>query len=313
MHGLRRDLPSLTSLVAFESAARRESFTRAAAELNVTQAAVSRRIKALETDLGRPLFERSHRRVRLTEAGRRLFEAVTRGFDGIAETVAALPMTGERLTVAASIAFGHFRLLPALSAFRDAHPDVELRVLTEDAWSAPDDGQVDVAIRYGRPPFRGMRVAGALPETIAPVAAPALAARLGALDPGALARPAGFSLIESASPEPSWIGWPRWLARAGWSGAVAEARLRFSSYSDAAYAAMDGQGVALGWTSLLERPLGDGRLALLDIAAMIPEEKHYLLVPEHRPQSADATSFVAWMERTFTRARGAGEPEGNAA
>ncbi|WP_281824212.1 LysR substrate-binding domain-containing protein [Jannaschia rubra] len=295
MHPLRRSLPSLTALTAFEAAARYESFTRAAAALGVTQAAVSRRIKALEDEIGQPLFDRGNRRVRLTDAGRDLSAAVGRAFDDLTRTVDAIRRPGAKLTVAVSVAFGHFRLLPALSSFRATEPDIDLRVISEDAWNAPDDGQVDVAVRYGRPPFRGMRVAASLGEAVVPVCAPAMAADLGPVTMGGLARGGDIPLIDSASPEPSWLDWAGWFARKGWAGGFDGARLRFSSYSDAAYAAMDGQGVALGWTGLLERPLADGRLVALDVPPLRPAERHHILVPEGRPLAEPVDAFTDWL------------------
>ena len=296
MHRLRRSLPSLTALTAFEAAARRESFTGAADELGVTQAAVSRRIKALEAELGRTLFDRAHRRVRLTEAGRTLFASVTAAFDDLADSVDRVRMRAASLTVAVSVAFGHFRLLPAISSFQATSPEIDLRVISEDAWNAPDDRQIDVAVRYGKPPFRGMRVAGSVEETILPVASPDIAARVGSVSLDALARRADIRKIESASPEPSWLDWAGWLRQSGWTGPFEPARLRFSGYSDAAYAAIAGQGVALGWTSLLERPLADGRLVALDVPPLRPTERHYVLVPEHERVTPETDAFVQWIE-----------------
>ena len=295
MHRLRRSLPSLTALTAFEAAARRESFTSAADELGVTQAAVSRRIKALEAEVGRMLFDRAQRRVRLTEAGRTLFAAVTGAFDDLADSVDRVRTRAALLTVAVSVAFGHFRLLPAISSFQTASPEIDLRVISEDAWNAPDDRQIDVAVRYGKPPFRGMRVAGSVEETILPVASPEVAARVGPVSLDDLARRADIRKIESASPEPSWLDWAGWLRQSGWTGPFEPARLRFSGYSDAAYAAIAGQGVALGWTSLLERPLADGRLVALDVPPLRPTERHYVLVPERGRVTPETDAFVSWI------------------
>lgn len=295
MHRLRRSLPSLTALIAFEAAARNASFTRAAGELGVTQAAVSRRIAALETEIGRQLFDRRNRRVSLTDAGQDLFAAVRTAFDGLADTVDLLRSPATKLTVAVSIAFGHFRLLPLLASFRDAEPDIDLRVISEDAWAAPDDGQIDLAVRYGKPPFRGMSVLGSLNETLVPVCAPGLAKRLGPLTLGDLARRTDIVKIESASPEPSWLNWAGWFRQSGWRDGFDGAKLRFSSYSDAAYAAMNGEGVALGWTHLLERPLADGRLTALDLPPLIPAERHYILIPDYRSPTPEVEAFARWL------------------
>ncbi len=295
MHRLRRSIPSLTALIAFEAAARHGNFTRAASELGVTQAAVSRRIGALEQEIGRQLFDRRNRRVFLTEAGQHLHATVRTAFDNLADTVDILRTPAIKLTVAVSVAFGHFRLLPLLASFRDAEPDIDLRVISEDAWSAPDDRQIDLAVRYGKPPFRGMKVVGAIRETIVPICAPCMVNRLGPLTLADLARRTDIPKIDSASPEPSWLNWAGWFQQLGWRHGFDGAKLRFSSYSDAAYAAMNGEGVALGWTHLLERPLADGRLMALDLPKLSPKESHYILIPADRRPTPAVEAFSQWL------------------
>tara|TARA_R110002110_G_scaffold77920_19_gene204583 strand:- start:788 stop:1696 length:909 start_codon:yes stop_codon:yes gene_type:complete len=293
-HPIRRSVPSLTALVAFEAAGRRESFTRAAAELGVSQAAVSRQIAALETDLGVALFERANRRVRLTVGGKSLHDAVKGGFDGIADAIGELRTTHIDLTVSVSVAFAHFRLLPILSSFRATAPQIGVRVISEDDWRAPLDRTIDMAIRYGRPPFDGMSIVGSLRETVVPVCAPEIAARLAGVSIDALMLQGDVALIESDAPEPSWLNWSQWLSRIGVTKPSVKAGLNFTSYSDAAYAAMAGQGVLLGWTGLLDRPLADGRLVELELPRLRPEERHYALVPERGRPSASVDAFVRW-------------------
>jgi LysR family glycine cleavage system transcriptional activator len=300
MHRLRRSLPSLTALIGFEAAARHGSFTRAADELGVTQAAISRRIAALEQDVGSPLFDRRNRRVYLTEAGQQLFATASAAFHDLAETVDRLREPGMKLTITVSIAFAHFRLLPMLSLFRQAEPDIDLRVISEDSWTAPDDPQIDLAVRYGKPPFRGMQVIESLGETLVPVCAPQLAARLGPTTFADLATRPDMTRIDSTSPEPSWLNWAGYLRQSGWRGAFEAPRLRFSSYSDAAYAAIDGEGIALGWTQLLERPLADGRLVALPLAPLVPKERYYILVPDRKPPSPSVEIFARWLAAPHT-------------
>ena len=298
MRRLRRQIPSLGALAAFEAAARLGGFTRAAGELGVTQAAVSRRIGDLERDLGRPLFVRAHRRVELTPAGRVLAEAVGASFERMADAVEVVRRSGgpDALTVGASVAFAHFWLLPRLSSFRAGSPEVQLRVVSQDVADLAPGGGLDVALRYGRPPFAGATVMASMAEAVGPVCSPGLAQRVGPLDPGALR---DLPLIESDAPEPSWLDWGQWLARAGLAPGPAPApRLRCSSYSDAAYAAMGGEGVALGWERLLERPLADGRLVRLGEVVVRPVERHHLLVPEEGA-SGPVEAFVRWAQGAF--------------
>lgn len=300
MHRIRRALPSLTALVTFEASARTGSFTSAANQLGVTQAAVSKRISALEHDIGCPLFERRNRRIVLTDAGEMLFATVQTSFDSLADTVEVLKSPKTRVTIAVSIAFGHFRLLPLLASFRNENPDIDLRVISEDAWSAPDDRHIDLAVRYGTAPFRGMTVIGALPETIVPVCSPAVAEGLNRLTLADLAERSDLSKIESASPEPSWLSWAGWFQQNGWSHKFTPAKLSFTNYSDAAYAAMEGDGIVLGWSYLLERPLSDGRLVALDIAPLETQQRHCILIPKNRPTSPEVKAFARWLSKNQT-------------
>lgn len=299
MHRLRRSVSSLTALLTFEAAARRESFTRAAAELGVTQAAVSRRMKQLEAEIGRPLFLRANRRVMLTEEGRALFAATSDGFDRIADAIAGIRERPADLTVAVSVAFAHFRLLPALSSFRDMAPDVNLRVISSDTWTAPDDSGIDIAVRYGAPPFRGMTVLGSLSEAVVPVCAPSRAQELAHFGIDDLIAGRCGALIEADALEPTWLGWEQWLTAQGRTTRPAGAWLRFSSYSDGLYAAMAGQGIALGWKGLIERPLGDGRLAALPLPVLTPKERHWIMVSDKVSPSTYAEAFASWTERSM--------------
>ncbi|WP_392338743.1 LysR family transcriptional regulator [Loktanella salsilacus] len=299
MHRLRRSVSSLTALLTFEAAARRESFTRAAGELGVTQAAVSRRMKLLEAEIGRPLFLRANRRVLLTEEGLALFAATSDGFDCIADAIARIRERPADLTVAVSVAFAHFRLLPELSSFRDVVPDANLRVVSSDTWTAPDDPSIDIAVRYGAPPFRGMRVLGSLGEAVVPVCAPSRAGELAQYDIDDLIAGRCGALIEADAPEPTWMGWGQWFTAQGRTIRPTGTWLRFSSYSDGLYAAMAGQGIALGWKGLIERPLGDGRLAALSLPVLTPKERHWILVSDKVAPSTQAEAFASWMERSM--------------
>ena len=299
MHRLRRSISSLTALLTFEAAARRESFTRAAEELGVTQAAVSRRMKQLEAEIGCHLFLRANRRVLLTEEGTALFAATSDGFDRIADAVAAIRERPADLTVAVSVAFAHFRLLPELSSFRDITPDANLRVVSSDTWTAPDDPSIDIAVRYGAPPFRGMTVLGSLGETVLPVCDPARIGEFEHCDIEDLIEGRCGALIEADAPEPTWMGWDQWFTAQGRTARPTGKWLRFSSYSDGIYAAMAGQGIALGWKGLIERPLSDGRLAAMPLPILKPKERHWIMVSDKVALSPQAEAFASWMEETM--------------
>ncbi len=209
MAGFRRSVSSLGALATFEAAARLTGFTRAAEELGVTQAAVSRQIKLLEADLNMPLFVRGHRRVELTPAGAVLARALTGAFDQVAEALDAIrrPVQGKTVTVGATLAFTHFWLLPRLPAFRAAHPEVQLRLVSQDIRFDMRHDSVDVLIHYGNSPLDDARCLARLPERVFPVCAPGLAAQGKPFE--------DLPLITCEWVEPSWLSWRRWAQLAG--------------------------------------------------------------------------------------------------
>src|SRR5262249_23700391 len=151
MKGLRRKLPPPNSIIAFEAAARHQSFKLAARELNVTQAAVSRQIKTLEDHLGLAVFRRVRRTVQLTSEGKRLHEAVMAGLDHIPEIVNQLQQINAPppRTVATTLAFSSFWHIRRIPDFRARFPEIELRIIASDANLDLLAEGVDVAVRYG--------------------------------------------------------------------------------------------------------------------------------------------------------------------
>lgn len=303
MPGLRRAVSSLGALASFEAAARHLSFTRAAGELGVTQAAVSRQIKLLEAELNTPLFQRGHRRVTLTPAGALLAQSLTGAFDGIADTIEAIrrPVSTRTVTVGATLGFAHFWLLPRLPRFRAEHPNVQLRLVSQDTVFDPVRDPLDVLVQYGRAGARGARILASMPDRVFPVCAPALRNRLGE-DLAAL------PLIGADWVEPSWLTWRRWSALAGVALNPNADALRFSHYTDAIYAAIGGEGVALGWSTLVGPLLAEGRLVRLGQLEVTPDEHHCLLVPETRAPTRAAQAFIDWMVAGFAASGVAPDP-----
>ena len=293
MAGFRRSVSSLGALATFEAAARLKGFTRAAEELGVTQAAVSRQIKLLETELNTVLFVRGHRRVDLTPAGVVLAGALTGAFDQVSEAIDSVkrPTTSNTVTVGATLGFMHFWLLPRLPGFRAAHPDVQLRLVSQDSGFDLRRDAADVLIHYGKPPFDGARCVATLAEQVFPVAAPGLSGLEQPLD--------RLPLIGCEWVEPSWLSWRRWAQMAGLPPMQKANALRFSQYTDAIYAAMEGEGVALGWQTLVDRHMRDGRLVRLGTSSVSPEEGHCLLLPTTRVQGRGARRLTEWLIAAF--------------
>lgn len=294
MEGVRRRLPPVTSLVVFEAAARRLSFTRAAAELGVTQAAVSRQIRALERALGFDLFRRLHRHVELTERGRALAEVLSQSFERIAHTIATMrvPSAEDELVIGATIAFTQLWLLPRLAEFRRLHPQARLRLVTQDTPIDLARDMVDVVIRYGDgawPDGRGLLLCE---DDIFPVCSPSYAA--GRTLPASAAALAEHALLDFEPAHPGWIGWPEWLAAFAAAG-TARAGMRLSSYIDVIHAALAGHGVALGWNRLVDSLLRQGRLRRLTDLRLHTRGGYFVVVSNTQPLKPNAAAFVAWL------------------
>lgn len=306
MAQLRRTLPTLNLLSTFESASRLGSFTLAAAELGVTQAAVSQQIKALEQELNKALFVRAHRRVVLTPAGAALAQAVGGAFSRMAEMIETLrqPEVPDTVAIGVTLAFNQFWLMPRLPDFRARFPHVRLRLVADDTPMDLRQARLDLAIRYGKPPFEDAISHADRAECAFPVASPALLARLGVTADGAdLAQ---MPLIASDVVNPAWMPWRQWAKALRLGPALGRAsdlsRLRFNHYSDTVQAALNGEGVTMGWDVLLEDILREGRLVRLGAEAVVPPERYHIVTPIGRDPSATTQVFLDWITRHLTGA-----------
>ncbi|MCK1344507.1 transcriptional regulator GcvA [Bradyrhizobium sp. CW11] len=238
----RRRLPPLHALRAFEAAARHLSFKQAAAELAVTPTAISHHVRLLEKTLGVPLFERRTRRVSLTSAGKDLYPVLRESFDAIAEAALRLrtPSARKVVTLSATVAFTARWLVPRVSAFQQANPDIDLRLHASDEPADLHAGVADAAIRYGTGNYPGLKAEKLLRDSFAPVCSPRLKLRR----PEELATQTliHFEWRYLRSNNPTW---PRWLRLAGVGNIRPKANLVFTDESHAIQAAVAGQGVAL--------------------------------------------------------------------
>lgn len=287
-----RPLPSLDALVAFESAARHRSFTAAARELHVTQSAVSHRIRGLEDQLGSRLFTRTTREIQLTETGALLLGVVASSLDTLRKGLAAVfsPRDELRLTVSCSLSFAMRWLMPRLHEFREAYPELQVRWVTDDRTAAlPSDG-IDVAIGFGSGPYPGFSVVRLSVEHVFPVCSPALARSRGLRAPADLVR---VPLLhhEALGDHPDRIDWSGWLAKARVRGVDAEKGPRFSHAHMALEAAVAGQGVALGRTTLVTSDLLQRRL-VVPFGPRLRSKLTYSLVID--PNAVDRSAVVAF-------------------
>lgn len=290
-------LPSLNSLRIFEAAARHLSFTVAATELHVTQAAVSRQVRELESHLGLPLFVRLHRRVELTENGRKLASELASSFAAIARSVDEVRgQKRQSLRLSVEPAFAARWLMPRLSRFISQHSDVDLDI--ESSPLLREVGrETDLAIRHMDGPPRRMQANTLLLAEITcyPVAAPTLLGKGKALRrPADLAR---FLLLH----EDDGRYWQRWLqvAEAGDLGPAQ--RVRLNDVALVIQGAVDGQGVALGDDLLAGDDLRAGRLVkMFDIE--LRAGAYWLLGPAAEQRTAAQRAFIDWLRRELSGA-----------
>ena len=290
-------LPPLSLLSTFEVVARRRSFTHAANELCLTQSAVSRQIKALEGELGLPLFRRLHRAIELTPEGRRLFESVTRGLGEIAGGIEGLRSAAgnAQITVAASVAFSYFWLMPRLERFSAGHPDIDLRILATDQQLDLRQKDVDVAILYGNGQWNGVRAHLLFGERIYPVCGAAYLR-----DHPDLRVPCdllGQTLLHLEGGGDIWGGvdWRVWLMSQGVTGQPVRRGVRMNSYPMILQAAEANRGVALGWSYITDAMLADGRLVCPVEKSLETRAGYYIGSLEQAVDIPAVASFLQWV------------------
>lgn len=289
-------LPPLTALRAFDAAARHMSFSKAAAEMNVTPAALSFQIKSLEGHLQAPLFRRLNRAVELTDAGKALAPGASDGFTVLASAWRAAKRTVDQtsLTVTAGPGFTAKWLAPRLFKFAMANPEIELRFSASLRLMDFARDDVDVAIRFGMarndPDLYSKRIIG---DWVAPMMTPELAKTYPkAAD---LARAPLLHQDDTRFIKPA-VDWPAWFRAANLPPRFA-AGARFSHADHAIDAAVAGAGVVLGRISLAEKDLREGRL-VMPYKIGLTTDAHYSFVcplgSDARPQ---VQIFREWIER----------------
>lgn len=280
---------SLTTVKAFEAAARHGSFRAAAQELNLSPSAVSHAIMKLEQSLGTPLFERDGRSVRLTPGGELLMRYVGTAFDELRrgmEVVSNRRVTLLRLHSAPS--FAAQWLTPRLSDFLAKHPDIEVRLAASTDYARFSNDDFDIDITYGPPRVEGLHVIPLGEEVVTPLCSPRMASAI--TSPNDLL---GQVLIQS---EVKRVQWPAWFEANGMRVPTPHG-MRFDRSFLAISAAVSGLGIALESIRLAERELEQGSLVrpLADPAQEIRYIGHYLCYPKAMRQRATVLAFAKWL------------------
>jgi LysR family glycine cleavage system transcriptional activator len=288
---VRRRLPSLNALKAFEATARHESFTRAADELCVTQAAVSQQVKILEAELGVRLFRRERQRLCITDAGRFYQDAVRDAFDRLALGTERLlqRQSSGALTVTTSPNFASKWLVHRLRRFSETHPEIDLRISASMHHVDFTREEIDLAIRHGNGQWPGMHVTRLCMETLFPVCSPQLAAGRHVLRaPRDLAR---HTLLHTNNTDE----WAEWLRKAGIEGADLKRGIVFNQASMAIDAAVDGQGVALARSALAAGDLLSGRLVRPFALSLEAPYAYWIVCPRPTAELPKILVFRNWL------------------
>lgn len=316
---------TLTALRTFEAVARRLSFSAAAAELFLTQSSISRQIKALEDELGTPLFNRGTRQVQLTSAGESLRQAVLPALERLDLAVRQIRVSlGRRhLNVSTFASLATLWLLPRLDAFQKRYPDIDIRISASDGLVDMDDPDFDVVLRCMPVALSPAGGDALFDEVMTPVVSPALWWRVQRGEVAPMARAADLAahvLLEADEPDnlaaQQRLSWRRWLAQCGCAGLEPRRWIYLNFAHQHVQGALAAQGVALARQALVQDLLDRGELVEpFGSAGRQPVDAGYWLLPlpgaRLRPE---LQSFLAWVrnEALATRAAMAAAPADDA-
>lgn len=287
------NLSSLSALAAFEAVARQLNVTRAAEELNVTPGAVSRQVRALEAELGATLMRRHHDGVSLTAEGEAVAGSLSEAFTRIATTLQQVRDAGQRHHVAilSNMATMQLWLMPRLGAFWREHQDIVVEHVISERRQEGLRPDIDLCLRYGDGNWPGEQAVRLESETVMAVASPAF------LTSRPLANLNDLATVPLLSVEGAdWVGmtWTRFLQAAGEKPTHPNLR-RFTSYVIALQAALDGQGVALGWSSSVGPLIAKGDLVQVTAAEVSDPFAIHVTWSASRPLRPEAEVFRDWL------------------
>jgi LysR family glycine cleavage system transcriptional activator len=264
----KRSFPPIGCLIPFEAAARLGSMSAAARELGISQPAISRHLQLLEADLGQILFQRNHRGLTLTTAGREYRDAVILGLDYIARATMSLrSQAGDQtIRIAANFGFAQQWLMPRFSRLRAAYPKLFFRLMTSDQDDNITLADADIAIRFGAGQWPGWVAAKLFVEEVFPVCAPLY------LDERPHLSWSGLSPVDLL--DERWLTWNDWLRLRGVTPPKSKPQLLYSAYPLLLQATLAGEGIGLGWRGLVDPLLQAGSLIQL-LPGLLREDRGY--------------------------------------
>ncbi|MEO3723401.1 transcriptional regulator GcvA [Pseudomonas syringae] len=291
-------LPSLNGLRAFECAARHLSFTRAAEELNVTQTAISHQIRRLEDELGVRLFMRLKDGLALTEEGNAYFPGVRSAFLELRHSTERLLEANDHsvLTISTLVSVASKWLLPRLPSFREAYPEIDVRISAMTRLVDFRKAGIDAAIRYGNGEWPGLRADWLMSDEIFPVCSPRLLTGDKPLKtPADLAH---HPLLQVSGLTAN--DWNDWLHAAGQPPLTAKGpRLTFDLAMMAVQTAIDGQGVCIGRSTYVDDDLRAGRLVAPFDLRLKSTSGFYFVTPHENAESKKIVAFRQWLSEVL--------------
>lgn len=286
---------SPTALLSFEAAARNLSFSKAAAELNVSQPAISAAVRKIEQALGARLFERRNRGISLTETGEKFYADVSFGLMHILRSAEAVRQRndGSHVTISCSTAFAHYWLVPRLARFRALYPGIDIRMETTDRDTDLRQSAVSLGVRRGGGAWIGYGSAKLADDRIVAVCSPAYLAAHGEIP--SVAALATCQLIHLDEPFRLRPRWADWFSAAGHAFRDTGGGLRLNDYALVLQAAIAGEGIAFGWTHLIAPLIEKGILVQVTEHALLDGSGHYVIWPDGSEPSANARLFLEWL------------------
>lgn len=295
MRELLRRVGRVQRLAVFESAARLGSFSAAAHELGMTQPAVTRQIRSLETAIHVALFRRTSNRSELTPAGRLLHLHVSQGFASIEGALDELGPRSEVFVLACNPGIAQQWLVPRLERLQATLGGSELRLWLFDREAELEGGVYDAAIRVGNGEFASVNAEFLFAECVFPVASPAVAKQLGLK---ASTKPA--DLVEVDAPllhmddgDRPWMSWNQWFANFGVKLPRKHGRVLFNNYPVVLQQALAGRGVALGWRNLVDELLDSGLLRR--VGPEVTSDRGYYITWPSGPPTKNVPALTSWL------------------
>ncbi|MFT5258568.1 MAG: LysR family glycine cleavage system transcriptional activator [Saprospiraceae bacterium] len=297
MRNSRHQLPPLNPLPAFEASARLLSFTLAAEDLGVSQAAISQSISSLEKNLGQTLFERSPRKISLTGSGQRFQHAVTVALDLIETSAVSLrgQTPSEELVLAADVSMAHLWLLPRFGFFQKEFPNIEVLILATDREEECLREGVDLALLYGNGNWKGYDAHLLIKEEVFPICSPEYIKHRPPIN-----KPEDLlneTLLDLQGVRWDWVGWQALLAGNGVTLGGTTQTYGFNSLPLLTQAALSGQGVGLGWESMVDDQLKDGSLVKPVNISLKTGRGYYALKKSNLRMSPEAEILFDWVIR----------------